>query len=315
MYKVFQDRNNKIIYYINGYFKIFYPKCLLTLNLDKLQKSIKVFDEDAMFDRVDYYNKLESNFVLDKEKIIKDISTKQGGVYSLDLMEYTRYFSQEYKISYLFGDITNVPDIPSIVKSRPVANNINSILINMNKVRHFYFVSKDIKFKNKNNKLVWRGAVYRDNRIQFMKKFFKKSDLIDVGDFSNGRSHYPQWHVPFMSIKEQLQNKFILAIEGNDVATSTKWIMSSNSLCFMTKPKYETWFMEGRLIPNHHYVLVKDDYSDLEEKVEYYIDNSTEAEAIVINANKYIEQFRDKKSEDWLHFKVLEKYFKLSGQM
>ena len=42
--------------------------------------------------------------------------------------------------------------------------------------------------------------------------------------------------------------------------------MSSNSLCFMPKPKYETWFMEGKLIPNHHYVLIEDDYSNLLEQ-------------------------------------------------
>ena len=29
----------------------------------------------------------------------------------------------------------------------------------------------------------------------------------------------------------------------------------------MPKPKYESWFMEGKLIPNYHYILIKDDYS------------------------------------------------------
>ena len=91
--------------------------------------------------------------------------------------------------------------------------------------------------------------------------------------------------------------------------------MSSNSLCFMTKPKFETWFMEGKLISNYHYVLVEDDYSDLEEKVQYYIDNPAEAKHIISNANKYTKQFLDKKAEDWLNLKVLEAYFKLSGQI
>ena len=71
---------------------------------------------------------------------------------------------------------------------------------------------------------------------------------------------------------EQLQNKFILCIEGNDVASNLKWAMSSNSLVFMTKkPKFETWFMEGTLIPGHHYVEIKDDYSDMIEKMDYYL--------------------------------------------
>jgi len=72
-----------------------------------------------------------------------------------------------------------------------------------------------------------------------------------------------------MTIDEQLEYKFILSLEGNDVATNLKWIMSSNSLAFMPRPKYETWFMEGNLVPNHHYILIKDDYSDLEERLKY----------------------------------------------
>jgi hypothetical protein len=120
--------------------------------------------------------------------------------------------------------------------------------------------------------------------------------------------------MPFMGIEEQLQNKFILAIEGNDVATNTKWIMSSNSLCFMTKPKFETWFMEGRLIANHHYVLINDDYSNLEERIEYYINNTEEAKQIIQNANDFTTQFMCKKTEDWLHLKSLDRYFFFSGQ-
>ena len=83
----------------------------------------------------------------------------------------------------------------------------------------------------------------------------------------------------------------------------------------MTKPKFETWLMEGELIPNHHYVLIKNDYSDLEEKIKYYIENTEEAESIIQNANNYTSQFKDNKSEDWLQLKVLERYFNFSGQL
>ena len=42
--------------------------------------------------------------------------------------------------------------------------------------------------------------------------------------------------------------------------------MSSNSVAVMPRPKYESWFMEGRLQPGVHYIEIKDDYSDLEPK-------------------------------------------------
>lgn len=327
MTRLLQKRNNKLVYYLTGHLKSLYPKKFLLLDIEKLQKSIKDFDEFEMNRRLDYYYKSSSIFSLisntsSKYKfdewhlsMIKDISKKHG-VYYLDLIEYARFFPENYMIAYLFGDITNVPNIPSVTKSRPISNNDNSILLKFDKVRHFYFVDNDIPFDKKNNKLVWRGAVFQPHRIKFMEKFFNKSSIIDVGDFNKSKNyHNDQWRAPHMSITEQLQNKFILSIEGNDVATSTKWIMSSNSLCFMIKPKFETWFMEGGLIPNYHYVLIRDDYSDLEEKINYYIVNNEEAKSIIYNANNYISQFKNKKTEDWLHLKILERYFYLSGQL
>ena len=43
--------------------------------------------------------------------------------------------------------------------------------------------------------------------------------------------------------------------------------------CCNAKPKFESWFMEATLIPNFHYIEIKDDYSDLNDKLEYYIEN------------------------------------------
>jgi hypothetical protein len=326
MKRLFQNRNNKLYYYLNGHFKSIYPKKLLTLNIEKLEKSIHKFDEFNMYQRLDYYNKISSQFSLDGELIskydmdywrlsmLKEINRKHG-VYYLDLMEYARFFPQNNKLAYLFGDITKAPEVPSLTKSRPISNNSNSVLLKFDKIRHFYFVKKDIPFHKKKNILVWRGAVFQSHRIAFMEKFFNKSHLIDIGDVNKSKNYYNEkWRAPYLSIDEQLQYKFILSIEGFDVATNTKWIMSSNSLCFMTKPKYETWFMEGNLIPDFHYVLINDDYSDLEEKIEYYTSNFQEAQNIIHNANNYVDEFKNKKSEDWLQLKVLEKYFNYSGQ-
>jgi hypothetical protein len=90
--------------------------------------------------------------------------------------------------------------------------------------------------------------------------------------------------------------------------------MSSNCLAVMPLPKYETWFMEGTLIPNYHYVLIKDDYSDLEERMNYYIEHTDEALNIIQNAHNYVDQFRNKKREDLISLLVLKKYFEKTGQ-
>jgi hypothetical protein len=67
--------------------------------------------------------------------------------------------------------------------------------------------------------------------------------------------------------------------------------------------------MEGLLIPNYHYVLLKDDYSDLEEKVRYYSENIEEANSIIKNGQEYLHQFKDDKREDLISLLVVKKYF------
>ncbi|MCG8581084.1 MAG: glycosyltransferase family 90 protein, partial [Bacteroidales bacterium] len=124
---------------------------------------------------------------------------------------------------------------------------------------------------------------------------------------------YLSWRKPKLNMYKMLQHKFIMVIEGNDVATSLKWVMASNSVAVMTKPNYETWFMEDTLIPNYHYIQVKDDYSDAVEKVNYYIANPDKAKAIVKNAHEYIDQFRNKKRERLISLMVMDKYFKLQN--
>jgi hypothetical protein len=90
--------------------------------------------------------------------------------------------------------------------------------------------------------------------------------------------------------------------------------MSSQSLAVMPLPKYETWFMEAKLIPDYHYLLIKDDYSDLDERMEYYINHPEKALEIIRNAHIYIEQFRMRRREDLILLLVLEKYFYRTNQ-
>lgn len=89
--------------------------------------------------------------------------------------------------------------------------------------------------------------------------------------------------------------------------------MSSNSVAVMPKPTYETWYMEGTLIPNVHYIEIKADYSDLEERLNYYIAHPEEAEEIVKQANGYCRKFQDQGKEDLIAVMVLSKYFEVTN--
>ena len=213
----------------------------------------------------------------------------------------------------MFGDVNFVPDKPSFVKSRPISNdNQNSIILKLNKVRHFTFVKDHLSLEKKKNILFGRAAVHQNHRIDFYKKYFNHP-MCDLGQINQGTNH-DQWVKQKASLDTHLKHKFILCIEGNDVASNLKWVMSSNSVAVMPKPKYESWFMEGELIPNYHYILIKDDYSDLEEKLNYYKKNTDELKRIAKNANQYTNQFRDINKEKLISLLVMEKFFKLSNQ-
>jgi hypothetical protein len=118
-----------------------------------------------------------------------------------------------------------------------------------------------------------------------------------------------------LSREKQLRHKYILSLEGNDVATNLKWIAQSNSLCFMKKPKHESWFMENTLIPNHHYVEINEDLEDVVSKIEYFTEHPQEAKVIVRNFQSHFCQFLELKNELLISLLVAVKYFFLSRQL
>ena len=309
-------RKPNFIYYAENFARYFYPKFLCRLRLNRiLSKAGKREDLAYILNRVNYYNRLDDSFSLENKSVnIKDFrffsKHANDSMHFFDTYEYIRFFPVTNQFSFVFGDVTHIPSAPSFVKSRPIAgDNRNSILLKLGKLRHFLFVKDKIPFRKKNNKIIFYAVMWdKPHRKDFMKKYFGHPKCI-CGDISGDKSIPKEWFVKKISIKKQLKYKFILALEGIDVATSLKWIMSSNSLAVMPRPKYETWFMEGQLIPDFHYVEIKNDYSDLIERMNYYIEHPVEAEEIIKNANEYITQFKNKKREKVISFMVLQKYF------
>lgn len=308
----------KPVYYFNAYSN--HTRLLLGCrrNINAALKEMAKFDTGYLKDRVDYYNKLGIiNAIAENAPAIKSFKRLEKpdrfSTYHHDCLEYLIYYNPDLKLHYVFGDITHVPGTPSIIKSRPVRTpNENSVVMKLDRTRHYRFVKDDIPFENKKNILIGRGAVEQPHRAAFYEMYFGHP-LCDLGHVCS-RGGHETWAKPHMSIAEQLQYKFVLSLEGFDVATNLKWIMSSSSIAVMPKAKYETWFMEGRLIPDQHYICIKDDYSDLEEKLNHYIQRPQEALEIVKNANSYVRQFENKTQERLLNLLVLDKYFFYTGQ-
>ena len=298
----YKHKNNKILYYLVNYIRQFIPS---TFYQKKLAQKIHSKQQlSGILKRVAYYNKLSNTITLKNPVLLSEIKTVPGSkVYFFDLYQYSRYFNQKLKGLFLFGDITEVPKQPTFVKSRPIGdNNANSVLLKWNKLRHFMFIKKEQKtYPEKKNMLVSRGKVHKTqaHRIKFIEKYFAHP-MCNIGRV-NTNDLNPLWKVPRLSIDQQLDYKFILCLEGNDVASNLKWVMSSQSIAVMPKPKYETWFMEGLLVADVHYIVIKDDYSDLEQRLNYYINNQDKALQIIENANAYVQQFKTQKTRGLFH--------------
>ena len=314
IYTLHSGKNNKFIYYVKAYARELTPKFVCRRRCKSLLQAIATRpDADYIKQRIDYYCRLNTPITLGSDSpTLGEHHRSKSKVYYFDSYEFTRYFPDHLQWRFLKGDITYVPDQPTIVKSRPLqCDNSNSVLLKLDKIRHFIFVNDHQPFSAKHSKAIFRGKIAgKENRIRFMQMYFG-SDICDCGEVGKSDDTPTEWHTSKKTIREHLDYKFVIALEGNDVASNLKWIMSSNSIAVMPRPTYETWFMEGTLIPNYHYIEIKPDFSDLRERLQYYTTHIDEAEQIIRHAHEFVAPFRDKTRERLLALGVLDKYLKL----
>ena len=314
-------KNSNLKYYIRSYLREYTPKIFSQMQLNRILRQLdQRQDKEEIMRRVNYYCKLDkgSNFNRqmwsDKAIMLQDQPVTGQKTYYFDAMEYARYFSQDLRWILDAGDKPYVPPEPAIVKNRPIVeHNENSVILNLDKNRHFLFVRDNKPWRDKKNMTIFRGDLgpRKENRDVFMNRWYGHP-MVDAASTNRSEQH-PEWQREKLTIGDHLDFKFIMSLEGNDVASNLKWIMSSNSIAVTPCLTQETWFMEGTLIPNYHYIEVKPDFSDLEERLTYYIEHPDEAEAIIQHAHDYISQFRDEKREKLISVLVLKKYFDITN--
>jgi len=306
-------RKSKLAFYITNSIQLAIPKFIFQRRKNYWLQQAKKYPKETISNRLDYCLSLKKGELNKEAILLKNFKRpKKDTMYFYDLAKYTKYFKNSFKIHHNFGDIEDNQETLTIVKSRPIDHTGNSVLMKLNAHRHFNFVQDSRAYADKKDTIVWRGIIHKENRRYLVEQFYQHPKC-DIGHIKLHKGK-PEWQKPFLTLDQQLENKFILSIEGNDVATNLKWVLSSNSLCFMPTPKFETWFMEGKLVPNVHYVHIKEDYSDMLEKMDYYANNEEAALKIIKNANDWVAQFKDKKLEKILSLLILDNYFSATEQ-
>lgn len=257
--------------------------------------------------------------------------------YYQDMTRCIHYMPHLYKTSFLFYPHDRVEgfNTPTLVKSRPIYDYNKSILFNLNYLRHFADVYRveesDIPYEQKYDILMWRGAdtgygfgndiPYRPVSRQTLVETFASyvGPELDIGLSSvsvnrkkekGGVSLFEQYIKPKVKMQELLKYKFLLSVEGNDVATNLKWILSSNSVAFCPPFTINSWILEENLQPWQHYVPVRHDFFDLPEKVEWALNHPQQCKTITTQAKQYMQQFSDIQKEQTIMQNILEEYSK-----
>jgi hypothetical protein len=272
------------------------------------------------------------NFYLGEKLVNKKFKQLEKKMTVADLLDNTIYDvplkllliktnNQNKYFDYCRGDIEDNKKMTTLCKNRCDGNTDSVILRCLEFDRHWFYIynkPKDILFENKKNIAFWRGVTTGQpnrygNRFKLLENWFNRTDNIDVG-FSHicqNKENYQKYVKGKCDISKFLEYKYIISVEGNDKDSGLNWKLNSNSLVLMPKPRVTSWLMETTLIPNYHYVLLKDDFTDLHQKIYWCNNNQNKCKEIIKNANIFMSQFTDNKKEEQLEIDVINKYFEL----
>jgi hypothetical protein len=170
----------------------------------------------------------------------------------------------------------------------------------------------DIAWAEKKNEAVWRGVVSGIIDGKFYYDYdFQNATHATCMKFPRCRMVYQNQDTPManigfaschekalqvingidmvrskMPMKEQLQYKMLISVEGNDVATGLKWNLLSNSVVLMPPPQKSIFSMEFLLEPYVHYVPL--DVDHVETAIQWVLEHDEEAQRIAQRASNFI---------------------------
>ncbi len=169
--------------------------------------------------------------------------------------------------------------------------------------RNIVMQGKEVPWSEKLSKVFWRGSTTYNKhtdiaRLDHLAQWINYDDThTDIAfskvtqmstDFKREyvKSHYFREK---QSLLEMNRYKYLLSVEGNDVATGLKWMLYSNSVVFMSRPTVATWAMEDLLVPFVHYIPLANDYSNLLEMIKWANEHDEACQEISKRATEFIE--------------------------
>ena len=101
--------------------------------------------------------------------------------------------------------------------------------------------------------------------------------------------------VPFLSLNEQSEYKYIIHIDGHVSAFRLSSELSTQSLLLIVQSEWKVWYSD-KLKPYEHYIPIKKDLSDLISQIEWCKLNDQKCETISTNAYNFFQTSLQKDS-------------------
>ena len=181
-----------------------------------------------------------------------------------------------------------------------------------------------LDWKSKVNKAFWIGSstgyknLEKNERFKIIKLAKRYPDLIDAS-FSNISflSSDDQNYIiqnyginkDIISPENQVEYKYLLAIDGNAFAGSFFWQLFSSSVILKNKSPYLEWYYKG-LVSDTHYLEYDSDI-DLVSKIHWLKDNDDKAYEITKNANQFANEHLCNESVISYVYKLIDKQSQL----
>lgn len=151
---------------------------------------------------------------------------------------------------------------------------------------------------------------FNKNNINYLESQFLKNlkDGKTIYDLKNELAVVFKYIKPSIKMKVLFNYKYIICPEGFDCSSALCWVLASNSLAIVPPFHYENSIISSALLkPYIHFLPIKEDYSNLEEIIQWAIDNDEKCKSIVQNANEYMQLFIKKDSMMLIQKTVIEK--------
>ena len=180
-----------------------------------------------------------------------------------------------------FGDLDiNEAGLPIFAKASRLDQPVTPILWSLNEGRHYGWTQKlplpETPWAAKQEVALFRGAPtgrerqgLGSTRHRFLARHANHTGggMVDLGFTQAWFKDEVRFVKKRLRVAQQLRYKYLIALEGNDVASGLKWMLFSDSVVLMPAVKVATWALEGTLQPFVHYIPLKPDGSDLLQMV------------------------------------------------